>query len=243
VDKAGASGDMIGLQAFDEVKRAIVVCAHADDMETMMGATCALLSERAVELFELILTCGDLGSNDEQYTRDSLAAIRVEEARAGGEMLGFREVVSLDNPDGELQPTLEVRAQVAHYYRRWQPDTLFTFDPSWSGQIHPDHLAAGRAAIDALMPSKMRLYHPEQLNGAGTANIVRAFLFGPREPSVFVDATKVYDRKVASALAHKSQFPKGDENLDWMRELDRAAAERAGLNDIFVEQFAQLRVW
>jgi LmbE family N-acetylglucosaminyl deacetylase len=158
-------------------------------------------------------------------------------------MLGLKEVVCLDYPDGELEPNLAVRAHLARYYRLWQPDTLFTFDPSWLGQIHPDHLACGRAAVDALMPSKMRLYHPEQLNGAQTANIVRVFLFSPRAASIFVDVTEVYALKVASALAHKSQFPKGDENLDWMRALDRAAAERAGHRERYVEQFDALRVW
>ena len=44
-----------GLEPFAEVKRAIVVCAHADDMETMMGGLAALLSERGVDLFELSL--------------------------------------------------------------------------------------------------------------------------------------------------------------------------------------------
>src|SRR5438477_4097303 len=137
----------------------------------MMGGTAWLLTQAGVELFELICTQGDLGSNDEQYTREKLASIRREEAQTGGRMLGLREVGTLDHHDGVLVPTLELRAQIAAYYRRWQPDTLFTFDPSWPGQIHPDHTAAGRAAIDALMPSKMRLYRPEQLQNTTTADI------------------------------------------------------------------------
>jgi LmbE family N-acetylglucosaminyl deacetylase len=232
-----------GLEALSEIKRAIVVCAHADDMETMMGGSTWLLTQAGVEIFELICTQGDLGSNDEQYTREKLASIRREEAQSGGRMLGLREVVTLDHHDGELVPTLELRAQVAAYYRKWQPDTLFTFDPSWAGQIHPDHTAVGRVAIDALMPSKMRLYRPEQLQDSSTADIKRAFLFGSANPTVFVDVTSIYDKKVAAALAHKSQFPEGDKNLDWMRELDSAAAKRANLEGRYVEQFGVLRVW
>lgn len=231
------------LEPFTEVKRAVVVCAHADDMETMMGGTTWLLTQAGVEIFELICTQGDLGSNDEQYTREKLARIRREEAQSGGRMLGLHEVVTLDQHDGELVPTLELRAQIAAYYRKWQPDTLFTFDPNWAGQMHPDHTAAGRAALDAYMPSKMRLYRPEQLQDAATADIKRAFLFSPANATIFVDVTSVYDKKVAAALAHKSQFPEGDKNLDWMRELDAAAAKRANLEGQYVEQFGMLRLW
>ena len=138
---------MRGMEVFEGIERAIVVCAHADDMETMMGGTAGLLADVGVELFELICTRGDLGSHDPGLTRETLAATRIEEARRGAEILGFREVAILEHHDGELEAGLALRAQVALYYRLWQPDTLFTFDPHWSGQIHPDHRAAGRAAL------------------------------------------------------------------------------------------------
>src|SRR5438874_4791594 len=161
------------LSAFDGIERAIVVCAHADDMETLMGATAWLLHQRGVELYELVCTLGDLGTHDLNYTPETLAAVRGKEAREGAALLGFADVVTLEYHDGELEPSLELRAQIAHYYRRWQPDTLFTFDPSWAGQIHADHRAAGRAAVDALMPSRMEFYHPEQLQDSEVGKVNR----------------------------------------------------------------------
>jgi LmbE family N-acetylglucosaminyl deacetylase len=186
---------------------------------------------------------GDLGTEDEHHTRQTLARVRHEEARTGAALLGVREVVTLEHHDGELLPDLQLRAQIASYYRKWQPDTLFTFDPSWLGQIHPDHRACGQAAIDAILPSRMRLYHPEQLAGARVAHIRQAFLFSPANPSVSVDVTDVYDRKVQAALAHKSQFPNGDRDLDWMRALDSEAAKRASLPGRYMEHFGVLRLW
>jgi LmbE family N-acetylglucosaminyl deacetylase len=231
------------LVPFADVKRAVVVCAHADDLETMMGGTAYLLAQRGVEIFELILTRGDLGTASEQITRDHLATLRQEEAKLAGEILGLRGVATLDYPDGELVPSLEVRAEIARLYREAQPDTLFTFDPDWPGQIHPDHRAAGRAAIDAFMPSKMRLYHPEQLGPAHVADLQRVFFFSPANPTIFVDVTGVYDRKMAASLAHASQFTDGEKSLEWMRRLDEAAAGRAGLEGRLVEQFSTLRLW
>jgi LmbE family N-acetylglucosaminyl deacetylase len=231
------------LTAFAEVKRAIVVCAHADDLETMMGGTAWLLAQRGVEIYELILTRGDLGSSIEEVTRDDLAALRRDEAKRAGEILGVRGVAILDYADGELVPSLEVRAEVVRLYREVQPDTLFTFDPDWTGQIHPDHRAAGRAAVDAFMPSKMRLYHPEHLDPAQVANLQRVFFFSPANPTLFVDVTDVYDKKVSASLAHTSQFPEGEKSLEWMRWLDGEAAKRAGVEGRLVEQFSTLRLW
>jgi LmbE family N-acetylglucosaminyl deacetylase len=232
-----------GSSAFEGIERAIVVCAHADDMETMMGGSAWLLVLQGVELYELICTCGDLGTHDPGYTRESLAATRAKEAREGGALLGFREVVSLEYHDGELEPSLELRAQIAHYYRRWQADTLFTFDPSWAGQIHADHRAAGRAAVDALMPSRMELYHPEQLADSHVGKVSRVYLFSPTTATLHVDVTDVYDKKIEASVAHKSQFPEGEKNLDWMRMLDGQAANEAGLEGRLAERFAELRLW
>lgn len=233
----------LGFEAFDGVKGAIVVCAHADDLETMMGGTAWLLAQMGVEIRELICTRGDLGTSDAQTSREALASTRREEATTGAKMLGLKEVVTLDYPDGELEPTLDLRAEIARYFRLWQPDTLFTFDPNWPGQIHPDHRAAGRAALDAFMPSKMPLYRPEQLKETSVATISRAFLFSPAVPTVTVDVSEVYNQKIAASMAHNSQFPDGEKSLEWMRELDRSAAKKGGVEGEYAEQFAMLRLW
>src|SRR3954463_13549963 len=104
-----------GLEAFDETKRAIVVAAHADDMETMMGGTVALLREREVAFFLLICTSGDIGSNEPHWTRESLAATRVEEAQAAASALGVAVVQVMVHHDGELENTLALRAEIARY--------------------------------------------------------------------------------------------------------------------------------
>ena len=147
----------------DEIKRILVVAAHPDDLETTSGGTLALLIGRGVEVALLLGTDGDIGTHDLSFTRETLAAVRRQETLAGAAALGIKDVFFLGHHDGELVADLALRAEVAGIYRRWQPDTIFTFDPAWGGQAHPDHIAAGRAAVDAYMPSKMELYHPEQL--------------------------------------------------------------------------------
>ena len=56
-----------------------------------------------------------------------------------------------------------------------------------------------------------------------------------------VDVTAVYPQKVATALAHKTQFPDGASNLDWLKELDQGIGQRIDVT--YAEQFKQINVW
>jgi LmbE family N-acetylglucosaminyl deacetylase len=232
------------LEAFKDTKRLIVVAAHPDDLETQIGGTIALLVQQGITVFSVNCTLGDIGTNNPAYHRQSLATARLAETKAADRILGIEQSYNLGHPDGELVPSLPLRAQIARLYRLTQADTLVTFDPYWTGQIHPDHRAAGQAALDAYMPAKMPLYHPEQLNekGAGLGCLTKVFLFNSGEPDVFVEVSDVYETKMAACVAHKSQFPQGEADLEWMKGLDKGRAERVNAG-IFVESFKQMPVW
>jgi LmbE family N-acetylglucosaminyl deacetylase len=235
---------MNGFEAFDEVRRAIVVAAHPDDLECCCGGVIAMLVRRGVEVFSVNCTLGDIGAQEGDIVRPALAANRLRETEDAARLLGLSATFNLGHHDGELLPDLELRAQVARLYRVTGADTLLTFDPHWPGQIHPDHRAAGQAALDAYMPSKMPLYRPEQLreSGAGLCKLQRVFLFSTeRDLDVCVDVTDVYVEKLAACRAHLSQFPKGDESLDWLKEMDARTGERIGVP--YAEAYRTLRVW
>lgn len=232
------------LDQFADTKRLIVVAAHPDDLETMCGGTIAHLVKRGVVVFSVNCTLGDIGSHDPQFNRSSLAATRIAETEAAANILGIEKTFNLGRPDGELVAGLALRAEIARLYRTTQADTLFTFDPYWTGQIHPDHRAAAQAAVDAYMPSKMPLYRPAQLNevGADLGKLERVFFFGTeREPDVVVDVTAVYSTKITAAKAHQCQFPKGEESLEWMKERDKRSGQEHDFT--YAEPFKRLQVW
>jgi LmbE family N-acetylglucosaminyl deacetylase len=235
---------MKNIDAFADVKRLIIVAAHPDDLETLCGGTVAQLVERGVTIFSVNCTLGDIGAQDASLARPALASTRLKETEDASKILGIAQTFNLGHHDGELLPDLNVRAQIARLYRITQADTMWTFDPFWTGQIHPDHRAAGQAALDAYMPSKMPLYRPEQLNepDADLGKIERVFLFATdREPDVFVDVTAVYPTKLAACQAHVSQFPNGEASLEWMKELDNRQGEK--INATYAESFKQINVW
>lgn len=233
-----------GLEAFDEVKRLIVVAAHPDDLECVCGGTIAMLADRGVEVFSVNCTLGDIGTQDAALTRPALGATRLQETEAAARALGIKATYNLGRHDGELLPDLALRAEIARLYRITQADTLFTFDPYWPGQIHADHRAAGQAALDAYMPAKMPLYHPEHLTdpNAALAQLERVYLFSTdRDPEVCIDIAAVQARKIAACKAHTSQFPKGEESLQWLKELDAGTGKRIGVSA--AEAFKAMRVW
>jgi LmbE family N-acetylglucosaminyl deacetylase len=235
---------MNGFEAFDEVRRAIVVAAHPDDLECCCGGVIAMLVRRGVEVFSVNCTLGDIGAQEGDIVRPALAASRLRETEDAARLLGLSATFNLGHHDGELLADLELRAQVARLYRVTGADTLLTFDPHWPGQIHPDHRAAGQAALDAYMPAKMPLYRPEQLreSGAGLCKLQRVFLFSTeRDLDVCVDVTDVYAEKLAACRAHLSQFPQGDESLEWLKEMDARTGERIGA--LYAEAYRTLRVW
>lgn len=233
-----------GMNAFEKTERLIVVAAHPDDLESLCGGTVAMLARRGVQVFSVNCTLGDIGAQDPTLARPALASTRLTEADEAARVLGIERTFNLGHHDGELVADLNLRGQIARLYRLTQADTLWTFDPYWTGQIHPDHRAAGQAALDAYMPSKMPLYRPEQLNepDAGLGRLEQVFLFATdRDPDVFVDVTDVYETKLAACLAHQSQFPKGEESLEWLKEIDRRQGE--SINAAYAESFKRINVW
>ncbi|MEP6776271.1 MAG: hypothetical protein ABJA50_11815, partial [Chloroflexota bacterium] len=53
----------------------------------------------------------------------------------------------------------------------------------------------------------------------------------------------IVSKKIVACLAHVSQFPEGEANLDWMRRLDTESAKLAGLEGRLFERFGQLTLW
>jgi LmbE family N-acetylglucosaminyl deacetylase len=226
---------------FEDTKRLIVVAAHPDDIEISCGGTLAILARRGVEIVAINCTCGDIGTHEPELTRDSLCGTRQEEAQAALALLGVRELKTLGHPDGELLPSLELRADLVYVFRKFQPDTLLTFDPWWRGQAHPDHTAAGRAALDAYMPSKMPLYKPDQIEqGVECADIQHVYFFDGEEPGGFVDISDTFELKVRAVERHVSQF-RGHQVREWLERWNRETGRRYGVR--YAEAFREMQVW
>jgi LmbE family N-acetylglucosaminyl deacetylase len=198
----------------DQPQRVLVVLAHPDDPEFFCGATLAKWARAGKAIHYLLLTCGDKGSDNPDVTPAMLCADRTVEQRAAANIIGAQEVVFLHYPDGELMNTREVQRDIVRAIRRVKPHIVVSCDPTTlfrpnnAGVNHPDHRAAGAAAIDAIFPAAgNRMYFPELIaEGLEPHAPKEVWLSLSNEPSTWVNVNDTLEIKLAALRAHKSQI-------------------------------------
>lgn len=212
-------------------KRVMVIIAHPDDAEFTAAGTLAKWAQEGKEMTYLVCTDGSKGSDDPTMTPQTLAAIRRVEQEAAARILGANGVVFLNYEDGALEPDLALRRDIAREIRRYKPDIAVCEDPTmyWSGQWyinHPDHRAAGEAALAAIFPTaRDRLNFPELLaEGLEPHKVQEIYIAGANAPDVWVDITDTIDVKIAALKEHVSQI--GDWPVDeFIRRMGREVAQ------------------
>lgn len=224
-----------GIDGVDkEFSRGMVVVAHADDAEFGCSGTVAKLCAAGWEMVYVMCTDGSKGSSDREITQRQLASIRRKEQRNAGKTLGLKDVVFLDYEDSMLQPTLALRKDIAREIRRYKPDVLITMYPmrnldgGW-GVGHPDHMAAGEAALQAVFPTaRDHMTFPDLLEaGFEPHKVAEVWIIGHPMPDLYVDVTQHIDTSVAALMQHKSQLNGRDEA--WASEMMRRWRRERGV--------------
>jgi len=230
----------------NELKRAMIVAAHPDDPDIGCGGTAARMTKNGSEVIYVVCTRGDKGSSDLEMTSDRLPVLRDAEQRAAAEVLGVKEVVFLNELDGEVQNTLAFRGDVVRAIRYYRPDAVFTHDPT--GHIlrntflnHPDHRAVGTVALDAIFPSaRDHLQYPDHYYKEGLLphKVLEVYLFGSNEPNIWIDVADTIELKIAALLKHVTQFGEREQMGDFVRA--RAQAIGEGQDLAYAEAFRRI---
>ena len=224
-----------GIDGVDkDFSRGMVVVAHADDAEFGCSGTVAKLCAAGWEMVYVMCTDGSKGSSDREITQRELASIRRKEQQNAGKTLGLKDVVFLDYEDSMLQPTLALRKDIAREIRRYKPDVLITMYPmrnldgGW-GVGHPDHMAAGEAALQAVFPTaRDHMTFPDLLEaGFEPHKVAEVWIIGHPQPDLYVDVTKHMDTSVAALMQHTSQMNGRDEA--WASEMMRRWRRERGI--------------
>ena len=221
-----------------EIERILVVTAHPDDVDFGAGGTVAAASAAGITVTYCIITDGDAGGSDHEVPRSEIPAIRRSEQRAAGEILGVRDVRFLGYTDGELTVTHELRRDISRIFRQVRPQRMLIQSPerNWDRIYgsHPDHLAAGEAAICAVYPDARNPFaHPVLFQGEGLVDwaVPEVWVFGTPTPNHYVDATEHFDRKIEALRAHASQTAHMDDLADRVRGWMTMQAAEAGMPD------------
>jgi LmbE family N-acetylglucosaminyl deacetylase len=115
---------------------AMAIVAHPDDIEFSCVGTLARWRNAGSHIIYVLCTSGDVGIAEPGMTRQKATEIREAESLAAAEIAGVHDVVFLREPDGLLQPTLEVRKKLVREIRRYRPEVVITGDPTivWAGR-------------------------------------------------------------------------------------------------------------
>ncbi len=156
----------------DGIRRALVVTAHPDDVDFGAAGTVAAFTSAGVDVTYCIVTNGDAGGSDRTMSRAEMAALRQDEQRAAAAVVGVSDVRFLAHPDGMVQASVELRRDISRVIRQVRPERVITQSPerNWDAIFasHPDHLAAGEAAVCAVYPDARNPFaHPELLDDEG----------------------------------------------------------------------------
>jgi len=229
-------------------QRGMVIMAHPDDAEWTCSATVAKWCAEGWEVVYVLCTDGSKGSDDPEMTSEQLVKIREEEQREAGRVLGLKDVVFLGYPDSHLEPTMELRKDLAREIRRHRPDVVITENPVrgvndhvYAG--HPDHLAAGEATLSAVFPTaRDRLTFPELLDeGLEPHKVKEIWIAGGGEGSdMFVDVADHMATAIKALKAHRSQV--SEKAADKYFPQGRAeTAKKVGWE--YAEAFRRIKMW
>jgi LmbE family N-acetylglucosaminyl deacetylase len=194
----------LSLTAADGKLNIIAFGAHPDDCDIRAGGVAAKYAAQGHRVKFVAVTNGDAGHQTEGG--GALARRRREEAREAGRRIGI-VYETLDNHDGELIPSLEVRHQVIRKIREWNADLVMGPRPN---DYHPDHRYTGMLLQDAaymvVVPNVCPDTPPLRKNP-----VFVYFQDGfrkpyPFEPTVAVGIDDVIEKKLSMLDAHVSQF-------------------------------------
>ncbi|SES31276.1 N-acetylglucosaminyl deacetylase, LmbE family [Lentzea xinjiangensis] len=225
---------MADLEAMPEDwSSALVVVAHPDDMEYGGAGAIARWTAQGKKVAYLLASRGEAGIDSMDPA--TAAPLRVEEQIASCAAVGVTEVEFLDHPDGIIEYGVPLRRDIAAAIRRHRPECVITgnYRETWptGGLNMADHIAVGRATVDAVRDAGNRWIFQDQ--GLEPWNGVK-YVAAASSPLAThaVDITDSFDASVASLRAHKLYLEalSGDmaEPEPFLRSMAEAVGTRFG---------------
>jgi LmbE family N-acetylglucosaminyl deacetylase len=217
------------------VSRILVITAHPDDVDFGVAGSVAVWTKAGIEVSYCVSTNGEAGGSDRTMARDDMARLRQEEQRAAAQCVGVTDVTFLGHPDGRLLPSIELRRDISAVIRRVRPDRVVCQsaqrDMTRFQASHPDHLAAGEAALCAVYPDARNPFaHPELLaEGIEPHTVPETWIMSFSDANRVVDITDTFELKLSALGCHKSQIADINELAKWMRPRFEALGQAAGL--------------
>jgi LmbE family N-acetylglucosaminyl deacetylase len=218
-----------------DIQRVLVITAHPDDVDFGAAGTIATWTDTGIKVAYYIVTDGDAGGFDAGVPRQRIGPIRREEQTAAAAEVGVSDLHFLGYPDGRLAVGFDLRRDIARVIRAVRPQRVLCQSPERNMEriyaSHPDHLAAGEAAMSAVYPDARNPFAYAELADVEAWAVPEVWVMGSERANHYVDITAVFDRKKAALRAHASQM-EGVDDLDALLEgWNGGNAKLAGMPD------------
>lgn len=196
------------LKCINMKKRVFALAAHPDDIEFGMSGTLILLARAGCEIHYMNIANGSCGTAE--YDADTIAAIRLEEAKNAALGLGavfYKPLV----PDLDIFYNKELLAKLGSVMRDVAPDILLIPSPE---DYMEDHTNACRLAVTAAFTRGMQNFpvDPPRKIVNNEVSVYHAQPHGNRDalnhlvsPDIFVNISDVVEEKAMILAAHRSQ--------------------------------------
>jgi len=219
-----------------QVERVLIITAHPDDVDFGAAGSVATWVSQGIDVSYCIVTDGDAGGFDPSVPRADIAGIRQSEQRAAAAAVGVTDVTFLGHPDGALYVTHDLRRDLSREIRRVRPQRVVCQSPERNFEriyaSHPDHLAAGEAALCAVYPDARNPYAHLSLVEEGfdawTVGEVWIMAGGNAGATTYVDITEAFDKKVDALRSHASQVSHFEDLAGFLRQWAAGTAKVAG---------------
>lgn len=191
-------------------QRALVIAAHPDDPEYGMAAAVAHWVAEGKEVAYLLVSRGEAGIAGMAPAESG--PLRAMEQQNACARVGVSELDFLDHPDGRIQESLDLRAELARQIRRTRPDVVLTLNHRdywgpgrWNSA---DHRAVGRSVLDAVSDADNDWIFPGLLAEGLARHKVRWVAVSSPAPthSQAVSADSI--EKAVASLAEHAQYLK-----------------------------------
>jgi LmbE family N-acetylglucosaminyl deacetylase len=185
----------------------LAIVAHPDDLEYGAAAAIARWTGQGKAIAYCLATRGEAGIDS--IDPSEAGSLRAREQTAAARLVGVETVEFLHHPDGVVEYGLPLRRDLARAIRRHRPEIVITqnyretYGPGALNQA--DHIATGRAVVDAVRDAGNRWVFPELTAEEGLQpwnGVRQVWAAGSPIARHAADITETFEQGVASLQAH-----------------------------------------
>lgn len=222
----------------------LAIGCHPDDLEIGCGGTLARYARDGHCVTMVHMANGNMGHVE--IPPEELRAIRLEEARRAGNVLGAAEVLTLDTGDLVVDSNdPQVVRQMVEIVRRVQPDVIITHSPE---DYMKDHVEVSRLVFDASFSASVPHF---EASGHPVAKITPLYYMDTVAgvnflPTEYVDISDTIEVKLQAVDCHASQIKwlRDHDKIDFLDFVSTASKYRGQQCGVaYAEGFRQCQTW